>query len=38
MACETWLRRDYLLRHGHEPDEPPCGHDPDHCPPTEEKS
>lgn len=25
--CETWLRRDYLLRHGHQPDqieEPPC--------------
>jgi hypothetical protein len=33
MACEIWLRRDYLIRHGRAPDEPPCGHDPQHCPP-----
>lgn len=32
MACEVWLRRDYLLRHGIEPDEPACDHDPEHCP------
>lgn len=32
MACEVWLRRDFLLRHGHTPDEPPCEHDD--CPET----
>lgn len=26
MVCEVWLRRDFLIRHGIEPDEPPC-----HC-------
>ena len=31
MACVTWLRRDYLISHGREPDEPPCDHSPDDC-------
>jgi hypothetical protein len=34
MACDTWLRRDFLLRHDRIPDEPPCGHDPELCPPA----
>jgi hypothetical protein len=34
MACDIWLRRDYLIRRGHTPDEPPCGHDPQQCPPA----
>jgi hypothetical protein len=33
MACDIWLRRDYLIRCGREPEEPPCGHDPQQCPP-----
>lgn len=32
MACDIWLRRDYLIRHGRTPQEPPCGHDPQLCP------
>lgn len=35
MACEVWLRRDYLLRHELEPDEPACDHNPEHCPPLD---
>jgi hypothetical protein len=35
MACDIWLRRDFLLRHGRQPDEPPCDHDPDQCPPAQ---
>lgn len=35
MACDIWLRRDYLLRHGLEPDEPPCDHPDDICPPSD---
>jgi hypothetical protein len=33
IACEVWLRRDYLLRHGIRPDEPECGCDD--CPPEQ---
>jgi hypothetical protein len=34
-ACEVWLRRDYLITRGREPQEPPCTHPPTDCPPTE---
>lgn len=34
-ACEIWLRRDFLLTRGIEPDEPPCDHDPLDCPPND---
>jgi hypothetical protein len=37
MACEVWLRRDYLIRRGREPDEPPCGHNPQRCPPHDRR-
>lgn len=33
MACNVWLRRDFLLRHDRTPPEPPCNHDPQLCPP-----
>jgi len=36
MTCDIWLRRDYLLRHDIQPDEPPCDHDPEHCPPPDQ--
>jgi hypothetical protein len=34
-TCDVWHRRDYLIRHGRTPTEPPCDHNPNDCPPTE---
>lgn len=32
MACEIWLRRDFLLERGLIPVEPECDCPPEHCP------
>lgn len=37
LACEVWLRRDYLARHVRDPG-PPCDHPEDLCPPLPDQA